>query len=666
MVKPLWDSGFPESFWQALETGGIQMDLGGRYGPRLLQRIDASPCHAACPAGVNVKGYVGLIADGKFREAVELVRKDCPLPGICGRVCTHPCELNCRRSDLDDPLAIRLLKRFVADWELENPGPAPTLVAGSRPEKVAVIGAGPAGLAAAFDLAHLGYGVTVFESEEQAGGMLVQCIPSFRLPREIVRGEIAHIESLGVEIKTGQRVGRDISLEEIRGQGYSAVVLALGAALGKKMNIPGERENTGVFDCLTFLRMAGRGEEIPKGKRLIVVGGGMSAMDAARTARRLGFEKVEVVYRRTREEMPAVPEEVVEAENEGVEFTFLAGPVEVIGKKGKVTGLLCQRMELGEPDESGRRRPVPVKGDTFTVEADLIVPAISQEANLDLLPDNLPFKRSAWGTLEADSISLMTEVDGVFAAGDLVLGPDTVIGAIAQGHRAAKAVHAWMEGRTLADETRRPLELGVQPPLPSERRRAVQPELPVEMRGGFDEVELGFARETAVAEAERCLRCGPCDECQTCAGECRYRIGLLSFGEGRHDVPLFIRIPEHDEQFPLPHRAEPVSLEWRTRREGKKVVERLGMKLSSLVCEVNEKLCRGCEDCLKGCDYEAILMEPRGEDVQVARVLSDRCKGCGNCVPLCPTQAMVPGYFRNDFVRREIDALLRESAEVSS
>ncbi len=666
MVKPLWKSGFPESFWQALETGGIQMDLGGRYGPRLLQRIDASPCHAACPAGVNVKGYVGLIADGKFREAVELVRKDCPLPGICGRVCTHPCELNCRRSDLDDPLAIRLLKRFVADWELDNPGPAPVRVAGSRPEKVAVIGAGPAGLAAAFDLAHLGYGVTVYESDETAGGMLVQCIPSFRLPREIVAGEVAHIESLGVEIKTGVRVGKDITLEEIRDEGYAAVILALGAALGKRMNVPGERENAGVFDCLTFLRMASRGEEIPRGKSLIVVGGGMSAMDAARTARRLGFEKVEVVYRRTKDEMPAVPEEVVEAENEGVTFTFLAGPMEVVGKKGKVTGLLCQKMELGEPDESGRRRPVPIKGETFTVEADLIVPAISQEANLDLLPENLPFKKSSWGTLEADSKSLMTDVEGVFAAGDLVLGPDTVIGAIAQGHRAAKAAHAWLEGRSFGDDTSRPIEVGVQPPLPSERRRAVQPELPVEKRGGFDEVELGFAQDMAVAEAGRCLRCGPCDECQTCAGDCRYRIGLLSFDESEHSVPLFLRIPDNDEQFPLPLRPEPVALEWKSRREGKKVVERLGMKLSSLVCQVNEKLCRGCEDCVKGCDYEAIIMEPRGEEVQVARVLADRCKGCGNCVPLCPTQAMVPGYFRNDFVRREIDALLRESVEVSS
>lgn len=666
MVKPLWNSGFPESFWQALETGGIQMDLGGRYGPRLLQRIDASPCHAACPAGVNVKGYVGLIADGKFREAVELVRKDCPLPGICGRVCTHPCELNCRRSDLDDPLAIRLLKRFVADWELENPGPEPVRVAGSRPEKLAVIGAGPAGLAAAFDLANLGYGVTVYESEETAGGMLVQCIPSFRLPREVVASEVAHIESLGVEVKTGVRVGKDISLDELRDQGYAAIILALGAALGKKMNIPGERENTGVFDCLTFLRMASKGEAIPKGKSLIVVGGGMSAMDAARTAKRLGFEKVEVVYRRTKEEMPAVPEEVVEAENEGVTFTFLAGPLEVIGKKGKVTGLLCQRMELGEPDESGRRRPVPIKGDTFTVEADLIVPAISQEANLDLLPDNLPFKKSSWGTLEADSVSLMTEVEGVFAAGDLVLGPDTVIGAIAHGHRAAKAAHAWLEGRPLKDETLRPIEVGVQPPLPTERKRAIQPELPVEKRGGFDEVELGFAQDMAVREAERCLRCGPCDECQTCADECRYRIGLLSFMNSGHNVPLFIRIPENDEQFPLPLKPEPVALEWKTRREGKKVIERMGMKLSSLVCQVNEKLCRGCEDCLKGCDYEAILMEARGEGVQVARVLADRCKGCGNCVPLCPTQAMVPGYFRNDFVRHEIDALLKDSAEVKA
>ena len=664
MVKPLWNSGFPESFWQALEAGGIQMDLGGRYGPRLLQRIDASPCHAACPAGVNVKGYVGLIADGKFREAVELVRQDCPLPGICGRVCTHPCELNCRRSELDDPLAIRLLKRFVADWELENPGTPPSRTAGTRAERVAVIGGGPAGLAAAFDLAHLGYGVTIFESEAEAGGMLVQCIPAFRLPREVTRAEIAHIESLGVEIKTGMRVGTDISLEEIRDQGFTAVILALGTALGKKMNIPGERENAGVFDCLTFLRLANRGEELPKGKRLVVVGGGMSAMDAARMAKRLDFDEVEVVYRRTREEMPAVPEEVHEAELEGVKFTFLAGPMEVLGKKGKVTGLLCQRMELGEADDSGRRRPVPIKGDTFTVEADLIVPAISQEAMLDLLPEDLPFKKSSWGTLEADSITLMTEVEGVFAAGDLVLGPDTVIGAIAQGHRAAKAAHAWMEGRPLQDETRRPIEIGIQAPLPLEQSRALQSELPVERRSGQDEVELGFTQNIAVAEASRCLRCGPCDECQTCAGECRYRIGLLSFGEDDHKVPLFIRIPDHDDQFPLPLRPEPVTLEWKTRREGKKVVERLGMKLSSLICEVTEKLCRGCEDCVKGCAYDAIIMEPRGEGIQVARVLADRCKGCGNCVPLCPTQAMVPGYFRNDFVRREIDALLLESLEV--
>jgi len=613
---------------------------------------------------VNVKGYVGLIAEGKFREAVELVRQDCPLPGICGRVCTHPCELNCRRSDLDDPLAIRLLKRFVADWEIENPGPPPHRTAGTRRERIAVVGAGPAGLAAAFDLARRGFGVTVFESEDSAGGMLVQCIPSFRLPREIIRAEIAHIEALGVEIRTGVRVGQDLSLEEIRGQGYAAVILALGTALGKKLNIPGERENAGVYDCLTFLRMAGRGEKLPRGKRLIVVGGGMSAMDAARTARRLGFEEVQVVYRRTREEMPAVPEEVHEAEREGVSFTFLAGPLEVVGRNGKTIGLLCQRMELGEPDESGRRRPVPVKGDTFTIKADLIVPAISQEANLDLLPDSMPFERTNWGTLKADPLSLRAGVDGVFAAGDLVQGPDTVIGAIAQGHRAAASVHAWLEGRDYVEESYHPLELGVQPPLPPERPRAVQKELDPERRGGFDEVELGLSQDVAVSEAQRCLRCGPCDECQVCAGDCRYRIGLLSFADSAHQVPMFIRIPDHDEQFPLPHRPEGVSLEWKARRDGKKVTERMGMKLSSLVCQVNEKLCRGCEDCAKACAYQAIVFEARGAEAQVARVLADRCKGCGNCVPLCPTQAMVPGYFRNDFVRREIDALLRAGAEV--
>jgi len=661
----------PESWrglWEAVELGGVQLSMEGEPDGFVLSRLSDSPCQAACPAGVDVKGYVGLIAQGRFQDAVDLVRDRCPLPGICGRVCTHPCELACERGDQgDDPVSIRLLKRFVADWELAHPGTPRAPSVRLHDEKVAVIGGGPAGLTAAFDLAKMGYGVTVFESGSQPGGMLEQCIPTFRLPREVLRSEVDYIARLGVEFRTGVRVGHDITLEEIRAQGHAAIVLAIGTQLGKRMGVPGEEELTGSLDAVDFLRLVNAERPLPAEGRLLVVGGGMSAMDAARTGRRLGFD-VTVVYRRTKQEMPAVPEEVEDAEREGVAFELLAAPLRVLGTGGKVTGLECNRMELGEPDESGRRRPVPIEGDVFTLDAELVVAAISQQADLSLLPEGQAYEKTRWGSLAADEQTQATGVDGVFAAGDLVAGPDTVIGAIAQGHRAARSAHAWLRGKPLPTTgAPKPYELGILPRPAKKQSKVDAPVLSPEERKGFDEVELGYIKQAAKEEAARCLRCGPCDECQSCAGDCRHRIVMLSpeASAGNGDLPdesTLLRVPTDPEDFPLLHTARPVSLEWEESRDGQSVKREARFSLSPLLSWVEAKLCRACGDCIKACPYEAIrIVDPLGEPSR-AQVSPELCKGCGACAAVCPTQAMLPDWFTHERMLEQVGSLLNGGA----
>ncbi len=474
------------------------------------------PCRAACPAGVNAQGYIALISQGKFKEALNLFRETQPFARVCGRVCTHPCEIDCERGGVDEPIAIRSLKRFMADYELKVGREKATPVEKTKKEEVAIIGSGPAGLACAYDLIREGYPVTVFEAAPQAGGLLRYGIPEYRLPNEIVDNEISYIEELGVEIKTNAPVK---DLENIFNQGYHAVFLAAGAGTSQKMGIPNE-DTKGVIHALDFLNQVNLGTEVSLGNRVVIIGGGNAAVDAARVSRRLGAKEVTIVYRRSRAEMPAVKSEVDEAEREGVKIHILAAPVKILSQNDHLTGIRCIQMELGEPDASGRRRPIPIKGSEFDMDVDNVIIAIGQAVDKPALPKELEY--TGWGTLSVDPVTLQTNIEGVFAGGDVVAGPADVIAAIAVGKEAAISVSRYIRGEDLTEG--RPTSIKRVQEVSKEgvekKARSAMPMLELEKRKGFNEVELGFDEKMAIEEAGRCLNCGVCSECMECVKVC--------------------------------------------------------------------------------------------------------------------------------------------------
>lgn len=392
-------------------------------------------CVAMCPLGQNPRKYVGLVAEGRFEEAMETIIDRNPLPGVCGRVCTHPCENGCILGKKGDPIAIAWVKRFVADHvkpELEK--------CGETGKSVAVVGSGPAGLAAAFDLAKMGHSVTIYEKNPVLGGMLTVGIPTFRLPRRVVERDVAQLEKLGVKTRLKTSVGDEIPLENLLEE-YDAVFLGVGAHEPRWMGIPGE-ELVGVEHAITFLRKVNLGGSVDIGPRVGVVGGGSVAMDAARTSLRLGADSF-IIYRRTRREMPADPMEVEEAEEEKILFHFLTNPVRILGKAGRVTGVECVRMELGEVDRSGRPRPVPVEGSEHVMPLDTLIEAISQKPDLKMFEKVKELKINKWGLIEVDE-KCSTSIKGVFSAGDVVTGPKTVVEAIKGGKEAAKHIHKYL------------------------------------------------------------------------------------------------------------------------------------------------------------------------------------------------------------------------------
>jgi len=499
------------------------------------------PCRAACPAGVNVQGYVALIGAGKYAEALELIRRELPFPGICGRVCPHPCEAACSRASAEGAVSIMALKRFVADWErahmetdelrerreLKEPAVAPKAPA-EKPaltERVAVIGSGPAGLACAYQLAKKGYGVTVFEALPVAGGMMAVGIPEYRLPRDVLEYEIDGIRRLGVDIITNSALGRNFTLDDLFRQGYRAVFLGIGAHRGQKLKIPGE-ELPGVYDGITFLREINLGHRRNGGQHLgkvAVIGGGNTAVDAARSALRLGAESVTIVYRRTRTEMPVSPWELDEAEAEGVKIEYLAAPVCIVVAGAGNRSIECIRMELGEPDASGRRRPVPVPNSEFAIQADTVIAAIGQAPEIGTIAG---VELTRWGAIAADAETGETTHPGVFAGGDAIGGPATVIDAVASGNRAAESIDRYLKGVDLREGRvfRVPQEQVVKKEVSEEMAFFPRSEIPalspVERVRSFKEVELGLDEATARREAERCLDCAVCSECLECVKVC--------------------------------------------------------------------------------------------------------------------------------------------------
>ena len=520
-------------------------DFRGKVNPQILGTHDIdrrkrfhaarryemlAPCKAACPIGVSAQSYVRLVADGNFAEAVAIVRASNPFQSICGRVCYAPCEDACTRSALGGPVAIRAIKRFVDAWGREH---MPLLEqevakAPATGKRVAVVGSGPAGLTAAHDLALAGHAVTVFEALDKPGGLLRYGIPAYRLPRELLDEEIAAIERLGVEIQTGKALGRDVTVQGLRGEGYDAVLLAIGSHKAGSLGVPGA-ETDGVMDALDFLRRLHSGDQVAVPRQVAIVGGGNSALDTARCARRLGAEEVYLVYRRTRAEMPAHEREIADAEAEGVRILYLALPLAVTVREGRVAGLRCTAGFLEPKAVNGRRPSCGVAGAEFTLDCQMVLCAVGQHPDGEVM-EAAGVETLENGTAVADEQTCATSAAGIFAAGDAAGRPGSVVEAIADGRRAAAAI-----GRYLAGEPLEPPQPECQP-MPVEARqvlarhieqpdepRAVLPERqPAERVGDFGEVEGPLDEEAARREAQRCLACGCGVGCGVCEKVCIY------------------------------------------------------------------------------------------------------------------------------------------------
>ncbi|WP_022666736.1 FAD-dependent oxidoreductase [Desulfospira joergensenii] len=491
-----------------------------------IDKFDRAPCVNTCPAGTNVQGYVALVKVGEYEKALKLIMEKIPLPGTLGRVCPAPCETACRRADVDSPVAIRELKRFAADQVDHGTLSIPDIE--EKSQKIAIVGSGPAGLTAAYYLRLKGYQITLFEALDHLGGMLRVGIPDYRLPQEILDREIGYILRHGIEVRTGRRLGLDFSLDDLETEGFSAVFLGPGAHLSLQLQIPGEENSTGVVDAVELLHRINLGERTAPGTRAAVIGGGNVAIDAARSVKRLGAEKVVVVYRRSEQEMPAYEEEIEGAREEDIEFLFLTAPVAVQAENGKVTGLECIETELGPADESGRRRPVPKEGSEFVISCDTVIPAIGQKIDT-VFADKAPgLELTAGNRVRVNPITFQTSLPHVFAAGDAVTGPATVIEAVAAGHKAVASIECFLEGRDIEALE----EEAYQAPAPGNEwkkipdkteavPRAVADLLdPIQRAVTFDEVDQNFNEAAAQTEAARCVDCGGCCECRLCVDAC--------------------------------------------------------------------------------------------------------------------------------------------------
>ena len=497
----------------------------GKYQPHLT-----APCMDVCPVHLDVPTYVELIKERRFEESLALIRQRNALPGVCGRVCIRPCEFACRRNLLDEPVQIRFLKRFVADYEIAHQLEPPIIPAEKKQEKVAVVGAGPAGVSCALYLAEKGYQVTIFEALPEPGGMAAVGIPDYRLPREILRREVEVIQKAGVEIIYNARIGVDKTMDDLWKEGYRAIFIGVGSHDSKAMGVEGEEKGyQGFISGVQFLRDINLGKEIYKRDKLMVVGGGNVAIDCARSAFRVGFKEVNLVYRRSRKEMPADAVEIEDAEKEGVRFHFLTLPTKIIAEDGKVKAVECIRMELGEPDSSGRRRPIPVKGSEFIVETDVLIPAIGQDQDLTLIRESDGVVITKWGTVKVDEDNLMSDRAGIFSGGDCVTGPAALVNALSAGYDAAITIDHYLnrEPLDLPDVRKKEKFINKFEDYSREDKvssavgglhKSTMEHLPTDTRiHTFEEVESGFDAQSAIQDANRCLRC--------------YRVALIALSE---------------------------------------------------------------------------------------------------------------------------------------
>lgn len=570
-----------------------------------------APCQLACPANTDCQGYVGLIANGKFDDALKLIKEKIALPASIGRVCPHPCEKACRRGKVEEPINIAQLKAFAADLDLKGDAYLPE-IAEETGKKVAIVGGGPAGLTAAFYLRRMGHQVTVFDMMEKMGGMLRYGIPQYRLPKEVLDSEISVIEKTGVKLVNNVKFGKDITLDMLKSVN-DAVILAPGAWKSTPMRVKGE-DIKGVYGGIDFLRSVIKGEKVDIGERVAVCGGGNTAMDACRTAVRLGAKEVYVIYRRTQQEMPAEEIEIKESMEEGVIYKFLTNPVEIHGENGRVSAMTLQLMELGEPDASGRRRPVAIEGKTEYLPVDSVIMAIGQKFDST---DFSSIELTDRGTILADENTFKTNIDGVFAIGDATnKGASIAIAAIGEADKCVKVVDAYLKGEeydiaekyiSKRDEDR--IDLSGKTPQPRTVAQVLDAQ---DRKNNFNEVSLGLTQEEAQKEAQRCLECG-CREYFKCK--------LLSVAQ-RYDI--------HPERFAgeMPQKYT---------RDDNAFIER------------NTAKCILCGLCVRSCkevvNISAIGLLGRGFKSSVAPAFAlpldqTKCTNCGLCVKLCPTGAL--------------------------
>jgi formate dehydrogenase beta subunit len=504
---------FADDFAQAV-SGEKQMTRGTYYSKL------TAPCLDACPIHLDIPKYIELIKDAKFAESLTVIRERLPIAGIVGRVCFRPCEKHCRRGNLDEPISIKALKRFVADHELaEQKKPDYEITPAEKTGKVAIVGAGPAGITCAYHLARNGHEVTIYEALDEPGGMSAVGIPDYRLPRNILQDEVQQIQKMGVSINYGQTIGNDLTLSQLENE-FDAVFMGVGAQDSTKIGIEGEdQEYEGFIPGLAYLREVNSGgDPYPQGKKVAVIGGGNVAIDCVRSSLRTDKEDIYLVYRRTRNEMPADEVEIHDAEEEQVQFHFLTAPVRILAEAGKVVGLECIKMELSDPDDSGRPRPVPVEGSEFVFDCDTIISAIGQQVDLSLLAGMDDVQTTQWNTILVDEYTKQSSRPKIFVAGDCETGPDALITACAGGRRAAHSIDRFINGQALDYDNNHYFDklfetVKVYDPdeeiLKVESKKRFQPGmLPADTRKStFDEVEQGLSAQEAVAEAERCLRC---------------------------------------------------------------------------------------------------------------------------------------------------------------
>jgi formate dehydrogenase major subunit len=598
----------------ALRRTALELLLAEHYGDCL------APCQMTCPAHIDIQGFVALIANDQVKEANKLIKETLPLPATVGRVCPRFCEKECRRNLVDEPISICALKRYAGDYDLENGEPLVPQPKADTGKKVAVIGGGPAGLTVAYYLALEGHQVTIFEALPKLGGFLRYGIPEYRLPKALLDKEIELITRLCKDVQVNKRLGKDFTIESLKAQGFDAIFVGIGAWSNTRLGVEGE-DMPGVMSGIEFLQKVTDDKNFPVPDKVAVIGGGNTAMDACRTSVRLGAKEVACVYRRSRSEMPANPHEVEQADEEGVKFELLTAPVGFVGENGKVTGIKCVKMQLGEPDASGRRRPEPVPGSDFIVSADLVITAVGQKTEHDCLGGAIGLNK--WNDVDV-SKAMMTNVEGIFSAGDCQTGAATVVEAVGGARKAAVAMDQYLRGEAVAGITE-PFNVArgksikeVDPAYLGEREKAPRAKVPTiapdERKTNFNEFELVFSADVAKKEAMRCLSCS-CLDVHTCKLReygTEYKADLNKLGTGEYKHPILT-----DSTF--------------------------------ITRDPNK--CILCANCVRICnevmDVTALGLVNRGSETVVLptlkRPLTDtNCETCGQCVSACPTGALLP------------------------